>query len=518
MTPSPFPKKLLATATLLAALLAGCGGSDNTPPELALILPDNLQGDEPVVSQVRFTLTGTATDDEKVAAVQLRLNDAAPIDVPLSEHNFTVPLVLRAGANEYTITAKDTAGNETSQTGKIYLGHRVAAGNAHSGVLLQNNLYTWGRNNFGQTGLGFTSTPKGDPEQHPITPTQVTLPAQFVALAFNGNFSLAIDEHGQVWSWGDDSHGELGRGDADRANCGTNKTNNCRLDIGAVPGLDNVVAIAAGYDHALALKADGSLWSMGWNSRGQLGNGNTEDSSTPVQVQWLPQDASTVGQIVQIAAGSQSSFALDDKGQVWAWGTNRYGNAGRGETSTDPQPHPTRVPLPENVVITAIASGKDHVLARATDGTVYAWGLNASSQVGYYLKEDELAGHTNWPTPILTPTLLPWTAQHPVTEVYANGNASYVRDAAGRLYQWGMYGITNGNGKTSYPNLREPTHIQDTLSGIRDFVMGQLHNVAIRDDGALLSWGWSFEGSLGGGENVSNTWMYNTPVVLSLPQ
>lgn len=514
---------LLTTALLGGLLLTACGGGegsattasvqsvDATAPVVTLASADS----EPVVKQSRITVTGSVADNIGVQSVQLTLNGQTST-VTLSSGSFTATVDLKAGRNVYTLTALDAAGNAGTQQGSVYLGHRVAAGNSHSGAIVDGALYTWGRNNYGQTGLGFWSTLANNPTTHPTAPTQTLNAASFVALAFNQNHSVGIDANGQLWSWGEDTDGQLGRGTEGQTLCGTSANLKCRLDMAAVPGMDSVVSVAAGYSHVLALKADGTVWAFGANSQGQLGNGTTTASATPVQVTWNAEDAERVGRIVQVSGSSMSSYALDDKGQLWGWGRNSYANLGQGTTTTAGITVPTLVPMPDGVRIASVANGRDHVLALTTDGKVYAWGLNASSQVGFngYVHKGT---STAWPSTVLAPRSLPAMETLPAVEVYANGNTSYVRRADGKIYQWGLYGVTADTGTTNYSNLDEPEDRQPTLGTMIDVSTGGLHQVGLRQDGTVFSWGWSFEGSLGGGASVINTWMYNTPVTPVFP-
>ena len=179
-------------------------------------------------------------------------------------------------------------------------------------------------------------------------------------------------------------------------------------------------------------------------------------------------------------------------------------------TGTTAQATPLKVPMPAGVRIASVANGRDHVLALSSDGKVYAWGLNASSQVGFngYIHKGTA---TAWASPVLSPTSLPWMETHPVVEVYGNGNTSYARRADGKVYPWGMYGASEGTG-TVYANLDEPEDRLTTLASIIDMSLGALHQVALRSDGQVFTWGWSFEGALGGGSTTINTWMYNAPL------
>jgi alpha-tubulin suppressor-like RCC1 family protein len=143
-----------------------------------------------------------------------------------------------------------------------------------------------------------------------------------------------------------------------------------RLDL--VKGLTDVIAIAAG-SHALALRKDGTVWAWGENRVGQLGNGSTSEKETvtPVVVPGLKD-------VVQIAAGVEHSMALLKDGTVRAWGWNAYGQLGNGTTTKSKVP--VVVKYLKNVVY--IGAGMAHSMAILKDGTLKTWGLNENGQLG----------------------------------------------------------------------------------------------------------------------------------------
>lgn len=476
-------------------------------------------------STAYFTLSGTVQDNRernRPKTIAFTQGKNTKKDIALdSKGGYSIQMPLMAGANNYTITARDTAGNVTEIKGSVYFGNKLAAGGSHTGAIHGGKLYTWGRNNIGQSGKGFTSYLKDGATRHPKTPSAIQTPASFVSLAFSQNHSLAIDDKGKLWSWGDDSDGQLGQGDAGRDDCSRRKEN-CRLTIGQVSNLTDVVSVVAGYDHVLALKADGTVWAFGSNSAGQLGDGSTSKSSSmPVQVKWAESDKTRVGKIVQLSASSKSSYALDDKGQVWGWGRDYYANLGLGKRNKDRkarQATPVLIPNLDKQFITSVATGRDHVLALTKEGKVFAWGLNFTSQIGYrgYKYKGKGAQAGEWEGFILKATELPAFKTKPAVQVYANGNTSFARRADGKVYHWGMYGEMNGN-RPKYSNLDEPEDKLPALKGVVDMAVGGLHQIAQTKDGKIYNWGWSFEGSLAGGESTQNIWMYNVLLEPGLP-
>jgi phage baseplate assembly protein gpV len=117
-----------------------------------------------------------------------------------------------------------------------------------------------------------------------------------------------------------------------------------------------VQRIAAGGEHSLALRSDGTVWAWGYNGYGELGNGTTTDSSVPVEVQGLTN-------VVAIAAGLYHSLALRSDGTVWAWGENYYGQLGNGTTTDSSVP----VEVQGLTTVIAIAGGYEHSLALSPD-------------------------------------------------------------------------------------------------------------------------------------------------------
>jgi alpha-tubulin suppressor-like RCC1 family protein len=218
------------------------------------------------------------------------------------------------------------------------------------------------------------------------TPVEATGVGSILQVTGGWGYSLALRSGPPdltVWGWGKDNAHQLGAVPVDaRASCGPDR---CVLTPTRIPGLTDVVGVAAGWHHALMVKSDGSVWSWGTNANGELGDpSRAGDSATPVRAQRsVGSELVPLASIAEVAAGANHSLTLARDGTVWGWGDNHDGQAGAGvpiTSSTRVQGAAVKVPVPKPV--TAIAAGDHFSLALAEDGTVYAWGLDSSRQLG----------------------------------------------------------------------------------------------------------------------------------------
>lgn len=193
----------------------------------------------------------------------------------------------------------------------------------------------------------------------------------FIALLIIGRASSAI---GSTWTWGDNAVGQLGNG----------TTTSSKTPIKA-SGLNNIGKIASGYYHTLALSIDGkNLYTWGWNDYGQIGNNSRNYQATPVQITTDSSGSPFPGAaytITQIAAGADHSLALRSDGTVWAWGRNSYWEVGDGIGGYQDALRPVQVLGLSNVI--GVAAGGYHSIAIKSGGTIWTWGLNNYGQLGY---------------------------------------------------------------------------------------------------------------------------------------
>jgi alpha-tubulin suppressor-like RCC1 family protein len=236
--------------------------------------------------------------------------------------------------------------------------------------------------------------------------------------------------------------------------------------------------IAAGAFHSLSVLDDGTVWSIGNNDFGQLGDG-TRTATTYTGVR-----AAGLAEVGAVAAGDNHSLALDVHGTVWAWGSSSFGQLG-DETLAE-----SLTPTPVFGRAQAVAAGGRHSLALATDGTVWAWGANESGQLGS-------GGTTNSAEPVPVVNLAN------VKAVAANGDHSLALTADGSVWAWGANGRGQlGNGSTQ--NSSTPVRIS-SLTGMQSVSAGRTHSLAIAGDGAVWSWGANTTGQLGNNSTADSS-------------
>lgn len=274
-------------------------------------------------------------------------------------------------------------GTTTQRNAPVLIGTgyiAVSAGFTHSlAVKADGSLWAWGQNNMWSLGDG-TNTQRNSPVQ---------VGAGFKAVAAGLNFSVALAEDGGLYAWGTCARGQV---PLSNGSCGDPYSLTQYVTRPEKIGSGSYVAVTAGYHHGLALKADGSLWAWGGNALGALGTGNNTGPTLCYNTYPCSLQPVQVGTGYQaVVAGDFMTTALKADGTVWTWGNNSNGQLGRSAPTCTYNPagiggsgsHScSGVPASIGSGYAGIGSGGNHAFAVKTDGSVWAWGYNNKKQVG----------------------------------------------------------------------------------------------------------------------------------------
>ncbi len=290
-------------------------------------------------------------------------------------------------------------------------------------------------------------------------------------------------------AWGNNGAGGLGDGTILQRNAPV-----------TVNGLTGVRAIAAGDGHSLALLENGTVMAWGRNDEGQLGIGTTTGpetcmselpcSTTPVQVNGL-------SGVKAIAAGYNDSLALLENGTVMAWGEGQWGQLGNGteglaSCGDELLCNPTPIAVRGLGGVTAIASGFTQSLALLENGTVMAWGLNGAGQLGI----GTTAGPEScgWEIPCSrTPVAV--SGLDNVTAIATGGLHDLALLNDGTVMSWG-YNLSGQLGDGTNTNRDVPVPVSG-LSAVTAVSAGMYDSMAILEGGTAMSWGWNVVWTLG---------------------
>ena len=275
------------------------------------------------------------------------------------------------GDKQYPVQVQNLPAN--SQATSVVLGWD------HTCVLLQDaSAWCWGGNNHGQLGNGtFVGSP------YPARIDGFPQGAHVTALAASSNHTCAALQDGSAWCWGYNEYGQLGNG--------TTQDSSQPVQVQGLPQGPGISSITAAPVYNCALLQVGSAWCWGGNSDGQLGNGTTQNSSPPVQVQGLPSSAPIS---MLVTGGGYHTCALLQDGSAWCWGDNAYGQLGNGTTQDSTQPVQVRG-LPPNTAVSTLSIGMAHTCALLQDGSAWCWGQDEEGQLG-----DGNATNVSLPTPV----------------------------------------------------------------------------------------------------------------------
>jgi uncharacterized repeat protein (TIGR01451 family) len=286
------------------------------------------------------------------------------------------------------------------------------------------------------------------------TPTQIAGLSNIIAIAAGREHAMALKADGTVWSWGLNNRGQLG---------GSQPPGIYPYPPAPIPGLTNIVSIATGDGPSFAVRSDGTVWSWG-----------------PVSAEvpdYNPQSLAqltTISGVKSVTTNGMTQHALKYDGTVWSWGSNLYGALGNGSNDRSSATPVSATGLTD---VKSISCNFEHVIVLKNDRTVWTWGKGNAGELG-----NGLTNHSN--VPVLVNNL------SDVVAVSGGDGISLVLKADGTVWFW-------GNGQTT------PTQVPG-LAGVKAINAGYSSHVAIMVDGTVQTWGFSGAGKFG-------EWLFLTP-------
>ena len=282
--------------------------------------------------------------------------------------------------------------------------------------------------------------------------------------------TTALKSDGTLWTWGSNTYGQLGDG----------TTTNRLVPTQESTGATDWKSVSGGDYHTVALKVDGTLWAWGRNFNGEIGDGTATNRSVPTQESTGATDWSSMN------AGGYHTLAIKDDGTLWAWGYNAQGQLGTGMPGLP-------IPMQESTGATdwsSVSGGGYYSVALKVDGTLWSWGDNRYGQLG-----DGTTANRSVPTQESTGAIN-WSLMN------AGGWHTVAIKDDGTLWAWGYneYGGI-GDGTTTHRSV--PTQEITSAADWNYAEAGTAHTVAIKDNGTLWAWGYNISGQLGDGTTTN---------------
>ena len=302
----------------------------------------------------------------------------------------------------------------------------------------------------------------------PETENEITISPNVIT---NGSHTISLREDGKVFTWGDNTYGQLGNG--------TVITSDEPVEV-TFPEGTIITQIAAGENHNVALDSNGNVWTWGRNNNYQIGN-TRENQYTPYKVSNLPK-------VIKIAAGNNNTMVITENNELYAWGLNAYGDLGLGTY--------TNKVLPKKVKgvhdIIDISGGKSHYIVLNRAGEVFATGSNLYGQLG--IGNNEIGKINEFQKVEI---------KDKIGTIDAGDISNIVTTVDGYVYTWG--GNTYSTlGTEDKENKNVPTKLKD-VKNIRQASTGKTHTILRDGNNNVYVAGTNSNGQLGLGTTENKT-------------
>ena len=284
-----------------------------------------------------------------------------------------------------------------------------------------------------------------------------------------GNSAIFVTNQDKVYGIGHNRNGGLG--------LGHQKEDFRRPTINPILSGKQLVDICAGFEHCIALTAEGKCYSWGTNKYGQLGIGSQKSTATPTLIESLADE-----RVVQICCGAYHSLALTLEGDVFSWGHNTF--AQLGDRTYNSRDVPTQVLI--NEAVQSISSGVNHSMALSRTGMVYVWGANTCGQLG---RNPELDQRNREKPMSNRPKLVSGLENVVIKKAVCGPNHNLILTADGRLYTFGDNTCGQvGNGTTEPQFTPKKLNKEIKIKEIYSHYDNDL-SIAVSEDNKCFVWG-----------------------------
>ncbi|AEC03050.1 fimbrillin family protein [Parasphaerochaeta coccoides] len=383
----------------------------------------------------------------------------------------------------------------------------VSAGYSHTMILkTDGTLWATGRNNYGQLGVGDTTNRRTPVQVWDSTDGSVKM-TDVAAVSAGSNHTMILKKDGTLWAMGYNYFGQLGDDTTD------NKSTPVQVKDDAGGFMTDVKTVSAGGYHTTILKEDGTLWATGSNQQGQLGVGNTTNRSTPVQVKASTAANDFMIDVKEVSAGTYHTTILKEDGTLWATGYNSDGQLGDGTTTARTTPVRVKDTTDGSGFMTDVAAfsaGNQYTMIVKTDDTLWATGSNNAGQLG----DGTVTART---TPVrVKASTTPNDFMTDVKAVSAGYYHTLILKNDETLWAtgqntYGQLGDSTTTTRTTPVQVKASTTPNDFMTDVAAVSAGGYHTIILKTDGTLWATGNNGYGQLGDGTSgtVNNK---STPV------
>ncbi|MDY0140107.1 MAG: hypothetical protein RBR50_10435, partial [Candidatus Izemoplasmatales bacterium] len=275
----------------------------------------------------------------------------------------------------YDTTEVSLLGSIELELDKSFLS--LSTGRSHIIAKMDNDkYYAWGSNNYGQLGDGTTET-----KTQPVEITEsfdLIEGEQIINYSLGDSHSAALTNEGRVLTWGNNLSGRLGDGTTTSTAIPIDITQNFNLHLN-----EEIKYITTGYLSGAAITSEYRVFTWGDNSSGQLGDGTITNRYNPTDITSMF-NLSINERVTYISIGNVHSAAITNEGRLFTWGNNAYGQLGDGTNNLRVKPYDITENLNLNLdeEILGLDLGKNNNILFTSENRVFVWGLNNYGQLG----------------------------------------------------------------------------------------------------------------------------------------